>query len=115
VESYGRSVNHYWYSRSVAHYGQYVGPRIILYTINTVHHFVIVTSLVPESGLLSNNAKDAVLVDQWTHIAEHEIGRCTVFIWQMVQGLFREGTYDERVSCGRKTKRFTPGNLQISG
>jgi hypothetical protein len=73
-----------------------------------VRHFVIVTSLAPESGLLGDNAKDAALVDQWTHIAEHEIGRCTVFIWQTVQGWFREGAYDERVSCGQKIKRFTP-------
>lgn len=43
-----------------------------------------VASLAPESRLLGNSIKDAALVDQWIHFAEHEINMYSDYIWQMV-------------------------------
>ncbi|KAG2747236.1 hypothetical protein P692DRAFT_201867222 [Suillus brevipes Sb2] len=57
-----------------------------------------VASLAPESGLLGNSIKDAALVDQWVHFAEHEISIFTDFIWQLVERFFPEQAYSENVT-----------------
>jgi len=56
-----------------------------------------VASLAPESGLLGDDIKDAALVDQWIHFAEHEISSHTDIIWHLLQGLFQEKTYNEHI------------------
>ncbi|OJA11354.1 hypothetical protein AZE42_07373 [Rhizopogon vesiculosus] len=56
-----------------------------------------VASLVPESGLLGDNLKDAAQVDQWIHFVEHEISAYTDLIWQMLMGFFAEKTYSEQI------------------
>lgn len=56
-----------------------------------------VASLAPESGLLGNGIKDAALVDQWIHFAEHEINTFTDFIWQLVERFVSEKAYSENI------------------
>lgn len=56
-----------------------------------------VASLAPESGLLGNGIKDAALVDQWIHFAEHEINTFTDCIWQLVERFVPEKAYSENI------------------
>ncbi|KIK42724.1 hypothetical protein CY34DRAFT_12214 [Suillus luteus UH-Slu-Lm8-n1] len=56
-----------------------------------------VASLAPESGLLGNSIKDAALVDQWIHFAEHEINTFTDYIWQLVERFVPEKAYSENI------------------
>ncbi|KAG2130349.1 glutathione S-transferase C-terminal-like protein [Suillus clintonianus] len=59
-----------------------------------------VASLAPESGLLGHSVKDAALIDQWIHFAEHEINAYTDIIFQMIEGFFPEKAYDEHIHDG---------------
>ncbi|KAG2156816.1 glutathione S-transferase C-terminal-like protein [Suillus bovinus] len=56
-----------------------------------------VASLAPESKLLGNSIKDAALVDQWIHFAEHEINAYTDLVWQLVDRFFQEKAYSESI------------------
>jgi elongation factor 1-gamma len=56
-----------------------------------------VASLAPQSGLLGNSIKDAALVDQWIHFAEHEINAHTDLVWQLVERFFPEDAYSESI------------------
>ncbi|KAG2128726.1 glutathione S-transferase C-terminal-like protein [Suillus clintonianus] len=56
-----------------------------------------VASLAPESGLLGRSIKDAALVDQWIHFAEHEINAFTNLIWMLVDRFAPEKAYSESI------------------
>ncbi|KAG2128734.1 glutathione S-transferase C-terminal-like protein [Suillus clintonianus] len=51
----------------------------------------------PESGLLGKSIKDAALVDQWIHFAEHEIHTFTDLIWMLVDRFAPEKAYSESI------------------
>ncbi|KAG2050026.1 glutathione S-transferase C-terminal-like protein [Suillus hirtellus] len=77
-----------------------------------------VASLAPESRLLGNSIKDAALVDQWIHFAEHEINMYSDYIWQMVKRFFPENAYSESVhktifERQERSLKFLEQNLSV--
>ncbi|KAG1876795.1 glutathione S-transferase C-terminal-like protein [Suillus tomentosus] len=77
-----------------------------------------VASLAPESRLLGNSLKDAALVDQWIHFAEHEINMYSDYIWQMVKRFFPENAYSESVhkiifERQERSLKFLEQNLSV--
>lgn len=82
----------------------------------SIAHYV--ASLAPGSGLLGNSIKDAAVVDQWIHFAEHEINTCTDIIWQLVERLFPEKAYSENIHKAvferqERSLKFLEQNLNL--
>ncbi|KAG1849227.1 glutathione S-transferase C-terminal-like protein [Suillus subluteus] len=77
-----------------------------------------VASLAPESGLLGNSIKEAALVDQWIHFAEHEISGYTDLVWQLVKRFFPEKAYSESIHKAvferqERSLKFLEQNLSL--
>ncbi|KAG2032669.1 glutathione S-transferase C-terminal-like protein [Suillus americanus] len=77
-----------------------------------------VASLAPESGLLGNSIKEAALVDQWIHFAEHEIAGYTDLVWQLVRRFFPVKAYSENIHKAvferqERSLKFLEQNLNL--
>ena len=61
-----------------------------------------VSSFVPESGFLGNDASKAALVDQWAHFGETEIATFSYEIMALVAGYL--GPYSKEVCAVDSTR-----------
>ncbi|KIJ59270.1 hypothetical protein HYDPIDRAFT_33340 [Hydnomerulius pinastri MD-312] len=78
----------------------------------TIAHYL--SALAPKSGLLGSNTKEAAVVDQWIHFAEHEIGSYLYNIIGLIHGWsgpFSRETYDKHNERLARSLEFVESHL----